>query len=431
MKDILKKIVARILALEAQAVLMRYKPHVIAVTGNMGKTSAKEAIYTVLSSARFVRKSEKSFNSEFGVPLTIIGRESGWNDPFKWLSNLLGGAALILSRAPYPEWLVLEVGADRPGDIKSIARWLAPEIAVITGVPDVPVHVEYFGSADAVAAEKKELAKGMKQGGSLILNGDDERVWAMRAEFRASAICYGFNSRNDVVASHSEIIYEDGVPAGMRFRVNHSGSSMPISIMGVVGDTHVYPILVACAAGLSIGMDLISIAHSFEGFQPIAGRMRLLEGASDTTIIDDTYNASPAATVAALETMSKIKASGRKICVLADMMELGKFSVEAHRNVGTKAARVADLLITVGIRSRGIAQAAIEAGLSEDRVRQYEQGESGKVGHELREALKEGDIILVKGSQSMRMEKAVKALLADESKATELLVRQDAAWQRR
>jgi UDP-N-acetylmuramoyl-tripeptide--D-alanyl-D-alanine ligase len=325
----------------------------------------------------------------------------------------------------------LEVGADRPGDIKSIAKWLKPEIAVITGVPDVPVHVEYFGSAEAVAAEKKELAKGMKQGGTLVLNGDEERVWAMRAEFRASSITYGFDAKNDVVASHPEIVYESGLPMGMRFRVNHSGSSVPITIMGAIGNTHIYPILAACAVGLSVGMDLVSIGNAFEKYSPVPGRMRLLDGIAHSTLIDDTYNASPAATLAALDTMAAIKTTGRKVCVLADMMELGKFSVEAHRAVGTRAAAVADLLVTVGIRSRSIAQAAIEAGLPEERVRQYEHGESGKAGHDLKEALQEGDVVLIKGSQSMRMEKAVKALLADESRAASLLVRQDAAWQKR
>lgn len=431
MKDILKKIVAKILAAEAKAVLARYKPQIVAVTGNMGKTSTKEAIFAVLSSSYFVRKSEKSLNSEFGVPLTIIGRESGWNDPFKWFSNIIGGLELIAFKHSYPKWLVLEVGADRPGDIKSIASWLKPNIAVITGVPDVPVHVEYFGSAEAVANEKKELAKGMKSDGTLVLNGDDERLWNIRSEFRSATTTYGFESRNDVVASHEEVVYEDRVPVGMRFRINHSGSSVPITIYGAIGKTHAYPVLAACAVGISKGMDLVSIGNSFEKYMPIAGRMHLLQGVEDATLIDDTYNASPAATLAALDTLASIKTKGRKIAVLADMMELGKFSVEAHRSVGTKAAGVVDMLVTVGIRARSIAQAAIEAGLPEERVRQYEVGESEKVGKDLRHALLKGDVVLIKGSQSMRMEKTVRELLLDPSKAPELLVRHDAEWLKR
>lgn len=431
MKHILKKVVAAILALEARGMLLRYKPQIVAVTGNMGKTTAKEAIFTALSAAHFVRKSEKSFNSEFGVPLTILGQESGWNDPFKWLSNLVGGVILIVIKRTYPKWLVLEVGADRPGDIRSIAAWLSPDVAVITGVPDVPVHVEYFDSADAVAAEKKELAKALKSGGTLVLNGDDARVWAMRSEFRAVSVTYGFETKNDVVASHEEVVYENGAPAGMRFRVNHSGSSVPIVVLGAVGKTHIYPILAACAVGLSVGMDLVSIGNAFEKYVPVPGRMRILPGANGSMLIDDTYNASPTATLAALETMAGITTTGRKICVLADMLELGKFSVEAHRNVGTQAAKVADLLVTVGIRSRSIAQAAIDAGLPEERVRQYEMGESEKVGNDLAGALLPGDVVLLKGSQSMRMEKAVRGLLADPTKAKELLVRHDDAWLRR
>jgi len=434
MKQLLKKTVAWILAQEAKGVLKKYNPKIVGVTGSVGKTSTKEAIYSVLAATHSLRKSEKSFNSELGVPLTILGRESGWNDPFKWLATLVHGFVLTIQKTNYPEMLVLEVGADRPGDIKSLTKWLKPHIAVITGVPDIPVHVEYFESAEAVAAEKKELAKALRSEGSLILNGDDDRVWEMRSEFRSVAHTYGFDKRNDVIASHMETIYdpqEGGAPIGTRFRVNYSGGSVPVVINGGVGKTHVYPVLAACAVGLQAGMNMVSIGEALRAYKPIAGRMRLLEGAAGSTLIDDTYNASPIATMAALETLREVKTKGRKIAVLADMLELGKHSIEAHRALGVAVASVADMLVVVGIRARGIAQAAIEAGLPKERVREYEQGESEVVGRDLLPVLLPGDIVLVKGSQSMRMEKTVKELLADKSKAKELLVRQDTAWENR
>jgi UDP-N-acetylmuramoyl-tripeptide--D-alanyl-D-alanine ligase len=138
---IFKNIITAILTLEARAVLWRYKPKVIAVTGSVGKTTTKDAIFAVLSPHVHVRKSQKSFNSEIGVPLTILGLESGWRDPLVWLSNIVQGFLLVIIKSDYPSWLVLEVGADRPGDIKNIARWLRPDIAVITAIPEIPVHV--------------------------------------------------------------------------------------------------------------------------------------------------------------------------------------------------------------------------------------------------------------------------------------------------
>lgn len=431
MKNILKKIVIWLLALEAQAILRKHEPKIVGVTGSVGKTSTKEAIYTALSGSHFVRKSEKSFNSGFGVPLTILGRESGWNDPIKWLATLVHGAVLLFSTKKYPEMLVLEIGADRPGDIKALTRWVKPDVAVITGLPEIPAHVEFFDSAESVAEEKKELAKALKKGGHIVGNGDEDRVWEMRNEFRGVTKTYGFRDRNEVQASHVAIEYEKEVPVGMHFRVNMNGSSVPVAVRGAVGKTQVYPILAACGVGTALGMDLVSIGKALEGYVPISGRMRLREGASGSTLIDDTYNASPIAMISALETLGEVKTKGRKIAVLGDMLELGKYSADAHRAAGTQAAAVADLLIVVGIRARGIAQAAIEAGFPEERIRRYEQGESEQAGADLLPVVQEGDVVLLKGSQGLRLEKAVKALLRDPSKANELLVRQDDYWLKR
>lgn len=431
MKELIKKIVVWTLAKEAKLVLARYNPKIIAITGNMGKTSAKEAVYTALASSRFVRKSEKSLNSEFGVPLTILGLESGWNNPVKWLLNIIEGLLLVVLKKEYPKWLVLEVGADRPGDIKSIGKWLHPDVSVITGIPDVPVHVEYFDSAEEVVAEKAELVKALKKDGSLVFNGDDARVLAMRTEFEAPSITYGLESHNDISASHIQTIYENGRPDGIQFRVNYKGSSIPFYVKGGLGKTQVYPVLAACAVGISTGIDLVSIGSAFESYIPIAGRMRILRGIKEITLIDDTYNSSPIAVDAALDALAELKVNGRKIVVLGDMLELGKHSVEEHQKVGRRVADVADVLIVVGIRARGIAQGAIEAGFPNDKIIQYKQGESKKAGKNLVGTLEEGDVVFIKGSQGIRMEKTVEELLEDNAIREDLLVRQDAAWQQR
>ena len=147
MKNISKKIIVWILKTEAKLALKRYKPSIIAVTGSVGKTSTKDAIFTAISPFFHVRKSAKSYNSDIGIPLTILGLENPWNNSWKWIQNIFKGAFVLIKREKYPEWLVLEIGADRPGEIKRLMSWIHPDISVVTRVGSVPVHVEFYKSA--------------------------------------------------------------------------------------------------------------------------------------------------------------------------------------------------------------------------------------------------------------------------------------------
>lgn len=425
----LKYIVVVILTWEARLTLARQKPRIIAVTGSVGKTTTKDAIYAALSGELSMRKSVKSFNSELGVPLTILGLDNAWNNPIKWLINILKGLIVPFEKG-YPTWLVLEVGADRPGDISSIAKWLQPDIAVITGVPDVPVHVEYFNSPEEVVHEKKQLAVYLKHGGKLIVNGDDLRMRELRAEFRGACIMYGIESDNDYYASHEEIIYEGTIPTGVRFRANREEFSLPVAVYGALGRPRVYASLAAIAVGQVAGVDPIASSQALTHWEPPAGRVRIIPGARGSIIIDDTYNSSPVAALAALDILKDVKAK-RRIAMLGDMLELGKYSKEQHRKVGERAAQVADMLITVGFRSRAMEEAALDAGMPDANIREYELSESARAGEELLREIQEGDIVLIKGSQGMRMEKAVKILMAEPQKAPELLVRQEEAWENR
>ena len=183
MKDFFKKTLVLLLTLEARLIVRRYSPKIVAVTGSVGKTSTKDAIYAVLAQGSHVRKSDKSFNSEIGLPLTIIGVPNAWSNPLRWIQNLLDGLFLLVWRTRYPQWLVLEVGADRPGDIRSVATWLPVTIAVITRLPEVPVHVEFFDSPQQLVEEKAALIDTLVPGGTLVVYADDERaaVFAQRA----------------------------------------------------------------------------------------------------------------------------------------------------------------------------------------------------------------------------------------------------------
>ena len=431
MKSIIRAIVVWIITLEARAVLNKYKPQIIAITGSVGKTGTKDAIYTALENSLFIRKSEKSFNSEIGVPLTILGCESGWNNPIKWFKNIFEGLALIFLKNHYPKWLVLEVGTDKPGDIRSLTKWLKPDVTVITALPDVPVHVENFADPKDVAREKRALAEALKSGGTLVLGGDDKRTASLKNDFvSANPILFGIEAHNDVVGSHTSVIYdEQGHPTGMHFKVDGKGFSIPMKINGRIGQQQIYPILASFAVAKGIGIDPMTIATALENTQGTRGRMRILDGYNNTTIIDDSYNSSPTAVRAAIATLKKVETKGKKIAVLGDMLELGRFSAEAHKKVGVQVASVADVLITVGVRAKGIAQSAIEAGFDVECIQQFDTGDAKEAGRVVRAMLEPDDIVLVKGSQTgIRLEYAIREMLNEPQRAKELLVRQEDEW---
>ncbi|PIT91095.1 hypothetical protein COU17_02285 [Candidatus Kaiserbacteria bacterium CG10_big_fil_rev_8_21_14_0_10_49_17] len=426
MKALLKRALIALLTLEARIVLKKYKPKVIAVTGSVGKTTTKDAIYSVLNEHVFIRKSEKSFNSEVGIPLTVLGAKNAWNNPLRWLGVLLDGLALILASSRYPHWLLLEVGADTPGDIQSVSKWLKPHIVVVTRIPDVPVHVEAFPSPEAVVEEKAALVDALRVDGLLVLNGDDPRVAELARRTGAQVALFGTTPKTAFYGAGYSVLYDSGVPTGACFRIEHSGSSVPVRITGSIGEQLLMPVLATAAVCSYVGVDLSSVSVVSGTFAPPAGRMRILRGLKGTTIIDDSYNASPVAVHEALRAIKSLEVEGRKVAVLGDMLELGSYSSEEHKKVGKAVAEVADVLLTVGLRARGIAEGALEAGMSEKNILQYE--EPRRAGKELELLLEAGDVVLVKGSQSMRMERVVKEVMAEPERASELLVRQESEW---
>ena len=428
MKAFLKYVVVSLLTLEARVVLWKYKPKIVAVTGSVGKTGTKDAVYSVLSSTYHVRKSDKSFNSELGVPLTILGLPNAWSDMLAWFENIIEGLHIIFSRTPYPEWLVLEVGADRPGDIRSL-RWLKPHIVVFTRFPDVPVHVEFFESPEQVIQEKLELARALRPTGTLIVNADDERMTNILPKEGQRVLSYGFREGATVRGHTETVYYEDNAPTGVACRVEFQNGHEDVRMQGTLGAHHVYSLLSAITVGISEGMAFTHAVEALKTHTSPPGRMRILRGIHGSTLIDDTYNASPVAVDAGLATLSSLQVHGKKIVVLGDMMELGDYSVAEHNKVGATVTNVANMFFAVGIRMRNAANSAKEKKGFCERVESVQDADEALA--ELKNVVGEGDVVYVKGSQSMRMERVVAGLLADPSIASEVLVRQDAEWKKR
>ena len=417
MKNIFKKVITSILLWESKLILKKYKPFVISITGTVGKTSTKDAIFTALSTSDYVRRSDKSFNSEIGIPLTIIGCDNGWSDPIAWLSNIFQGLELIVFKSDYPKTLVLEVGADHPHDIESVSKWLQSDIVVMNKVGDIPVHVEFFASAEEVLKEKSFLIKTLKPNGTLVLFSDDKKVSNLAQGVKQTVMTFGINEMATVTASNISAFYnDDKTPEGMSFRINNKGNSIPMKINGTLGSQQIYPIIAAITVGIAKGIAIPKLIDAFEKHSAPKGRMNILKGMNDSTIIDDTYNASPDALREGLTALASLQVSGKRIAVIGDMMELGNFSAEEHRKAGIQAIQSSDVLVTVGPRAKVMSDKAIAFNNSTD------------AGEYLKTIISQGDVVYVKGSQSMRMERAVKMILNDPSLAPKLLVRQDKEW---
>ncbi len=420
MKKILKAILVFSLAFLARAVLHRYKPRIVMVSGSVGKTSTKDAVAVALSPRFYVRKSEKSFNSEFGVPLTILGVGNPWDDPLEWLSVLKSAVALLILPNHYPAMLVLEVGADRPGDIARILRYATPDAVVITRLPDIPVHVEAYASPEQVREEEFSPAYALSAGEPLIVPSDD--LWSLESAKRIPARIFSYGISPGGTAHMSDIGFHqtDGKVSGMQATLILNGERNMCVVKGSVGVTQLLPLAAAVITAKAFGISLPDALKALESYEAPPGRGCLLVGKNNSIIIDDSYNASPAAVEEALLTLKSFPHAKRRIAILGDMLELGRFSVTEHSRIAVLVGESVDVIVTVGIRARAFAAVPKHA-----KVLQFDNAHAAASA--LADIIREGDVILVKGSQSVRTERIVEALLANSSDVSKL-VRQEKKW---
>ncbi|MFH0837694.1 MAG: UDP-N-acetylmuramoyl-tripeptide--D-alanyl-D-alanine ligase [Patescibacteria group bacterium] len=418
MKSFFRYIIGTLLALKARSYLKRHRVQVIAVTGSVGKTSTKEAIYKVLSSEFDVHSSQRSFNTEFGLSLGVLSEEeSGFSSPVAWLKIM---SRVFFGKKKSYKKIVLEMGADKPGDIKKLVKIAPPRIAVVTAVRPVHLAEGQFSNLEAIAKEKGQLVRALPREGMAILNDDDEYVRKMQTP--AGRFTYGVHDTAMLMASDIKTSARS-----LTFKASYRGQTGDFSVP-VIGEFQIYVLLPAIAVGLQLGMKLGECASALSDFHLPPGRMNPIAGINRCQIIDSSYNASPATVETALGVLAAIKAS-RRIAALGTMNELGEMTFEAHLETGKKAAQVADLLVAVGTEAPAIKRGALEAGMKEENV--FTFFDSGEAGNFLKDHLKPGDLVLVKGSQNkVRMEKLVKLIMKEPHKAGQLLCRQEAAWER-
>ncbi|OGD30822.1 hypothetical protein A2833_01345 [Candidatus Azambacteria bacterium RIFCSPHIGHO2_01_FULL_44_55] len=426
-KKIKKQFVKFLLRWPMLLMLAKHNPTIIAITGSVGKTSTKEAIYAVLKKRFSVWRSLKNYNTELGIPLAVFGLTITNYSVFSWLGVFIKMMARLIRFSNYPDFLVLELGIDKPGDMAYLLKLVRPEIAVVTAISDIPVHVQFFSGPRDVAREKMRLVKALPPLGVAVLNHDDSAIMEEADKVRAKILSFGFSKEAEVRTDTFEM-FGPGPDAGITFKLEHKGSFVPVRLKNVFGKSNVYTALAAAAVGLTLGMNLVEISEAFSEYISPPGRLRLLPGIKNSWILDDTYNASPVAVAAALEVMKNME-SKRDIIVLGDMKELGEYSEKAHLAVGDLIFGSIKEIWTVGDSARLIGEQAVRKGFDRKNVYNFEKSE--EVGRQLQDHIKSGDLILIKGSQSLRMEKIVEEIMAEPQKAKELLVRQEPSWTRK
>lgn len=347
---------------------------VIGITGSVGKTTTKEVVAEVLNQRYRTLKNPGNLNNEIGLPLTLLQLQKDH------------------------ERAVLEMGFYVPGEIALLCDLALPQVGVVTNIGTV--HAERAGSQEAIAKGKAELVQSLPDDGVAILNYDDDWVRGMANQTNARVFYYGLNPEADLWADGVEGLGLEGI----RFRLHYRNEVLHFRVP-LIGRHSVHTALRSAAVGIIEGLTWQEI---FNGLRSEQSHLRLVavQAANGSLILDDTYNASPESSLAALNLLAEL--DGRKVAVLGDMLELGQYEWRGHQMVGVRAAEVVDELITVGERGRMIAAAASRAGLSDSLITEFEDIQS--VIEYLEKNLSPDDIVLVKGSHGMRMDQIVTAL---------------------
>jgi len=347
---------------------------VVGITGSVGKSTTKELVAEVLGQRYRTLKNKGNLNNEIGLPLTL------------------------LSLTPGHERAVLEMGFYVPGEIALLCELARPLVGLLTNVGTV--HAERAGDQEMIARGKAELVQALPPDGWAILNYDDPWIKPMNSQTRARVFYYGLDPAADLWADNVEGLGLEGI----RFRLHYHGEVLHLRVP-LIGRHSVHTALRAAAVGLLDGLTWQEIV---EGLRSASTQLRLIAVRSEkgALLLDDTYNASPESMLAALNLLDEMV--GRKVAVLGDMLELGRYEWRGHEMVGIRAAEVAQVLVTVGERGRMIAAAACLAGLPAEMITECETSEQAI--EVLQRSLRAEDVVLVKGSHGMHMERIVAAL---------------------
>ena len=361
----------------AAAFRKRFALTMIGVTGSNGKTTTKEMLAAVLGKVDQGLKTSGNLN------------------------NLIGLPQMLFQLKPEHCWAVLEMGMSEPGEINRLAEIALPSIGIVLNA--YPAHLQSMGSVEAVAQAKGELLHRIQDGGLAVVNADDPRIASLHQNPSARRISFGIR-RGEVRAEDIQVIG----PQGQTFKLVTPKGSISIQLKAL-GQHNIYNAL-AAAAGLLELVGLETIAEGLEAFTPYSGRFHLEQLSNNRLLIDDSYNANPASCAVALATLRDIKGSNRVFAAFGDMLELGKDELELHRQLGMQAASVVDRLYLLGTLTKETARVAGESGMAAETIISAASHE--EIAKDIIEHAGPGDLIMVKGSRGMKMEKIAALLRA-------------------
>lgn len=372
-----------LLALQETARFHRHKftIPVTGITGSNGKTTTKEMLWTILSQKADVLRNEGNLNNHIGVPLTL------------------------LRLAPSHQTAVIEMGISERGELSRLCEIVAPDSAVITNIG--PTHLEKLGRIENVAEAKGEILKTLPSNGFCILNQDDKFFDVFRAMSPCRVISFGISPDADFHVESSEAVIGGNFADNLKFNLISPAGKTEVNLH-VPGLHNIYNALCAAASAYAHGLSLTDIKSGLEKFTPVSMRSEV-EKVGGIYIINDTYNANPASMVAAIDMLKAFKAGKRRFAVIGDMLELGEKTIMAHRDLGIYIAGAGtDGLIAVGNYAGYVAEGASEAGMNEGRIKAFT--DYPQTLEQIREWITTGDIVLVKGSRGMKMERIVEGL---------------------
>jgi len=390
------------------------KPKIVAITGSVGKTSTKRVVAEVLKSKYNVLYQEKSYNTQTGLPLSVFGLESPSNprNPITWLKVFV---KMIPKFFNYPyDVLVLEMGADHPGEIDYLTKLVKPDIGIVIAAHKV--HTELFKTLDAIFKEKSILAYRAKKA---VINIDEQNLREGLYPKLNNPVSYGQNSSADFRIDN---VCRSGTGT-LSFDLDSDGRKASINST-TISKEQLLAYSAAAAVGSILEIPLDKIKTSLEKMEPSKGRMSVFAGKNNSLIVDDSYNASPKAVVAGLNNIYEMK--GRKIAILGSMNELGDYEEEAHRVVG-RACNKLDMLVTVGEPAKKfIASSANKSGLAESKITSFTSPVAA--GNFVLENIKKNDIVYIKGSQNRVFNEEAVKILMHNKKDHKHLVRQEEHW---
>ena len=410
----LKKILIKILEILAEGILQKQKQYIIVVSGSLGKTSTKEAAWQVLRKNFNIRKNQGNYNNEIGIPLTILSDKILHRKSIsEWLRILLFALPLLFLKSQnYPQMLILEIAAQKPGDLKYLMDILSRgriRAFVLTAIQ--PCHLEFFGTMDAILKEKIVPIFYIPQDGFVIINKDSCNLEKIRKALQeekktmpSNLLTYGFSEKSSI-----QIKAKEPDINGLKFEFLYKNRSFPGELKEAISPFQILPLAGAFALGICFDIETSQILEGLENYRPLPGRFKKIKTKKGILIIDDTYNSSPEAARLALKALSAYGFAKRKIAVLGDMLELGKSSEKLHRAIGKLIPTLnIDHLLTFGKEAKFIHEEALKNGFPVEKAQWSDNIES--IEKSLSNILNPGDIILVKGSRAMKMERIIQKL---------------------